>query len=661
MIQYLILISLIIIFIGGLSALFAGRSSTGATWAGVLSSITGALFAIIAAGIVLYTGIETSLHITWQIPFGSFYIGLDPLSAFFVITISIVCAMAALYGAGYLKSYSNKKNMGAAWCFYNLLFASMLLVVIAKNGILFLIAWEIMSISSFFLVMFEHEKKEVRNAGWVYLVAAHAGEACLMCLFIILANGSSNFDFDTFTIAAASADKGFIFILALIGFGVKAGFMPLHVWLPDAHPAAPSNVSAVMSGVMIKTGIYGIIRIISLIGMPAQWWAYTLIAIGAVSGITGILFAIAQRDIKRMLAYSSVENIGIITLGLGLWLLGLSMNNPVIAAFGITGAILHVLNHAIFKSLLFFGAGAVVHATGTRNVELMGGLMKRMPHTAIAFGIGALAICGFPPLNGFLSEFFIYISAFNTLTSKIQGGPIECGLIVIVSISLIGGLAAACFTRVFGIIFLGEPRSELAASVHEPHRQMLFPMIIGAALCIFIGLLGPIFMNITGPVAAQLIGMGNIHDTYEAASGLLKKISLAGFSLIILAGLFWWLRRLLLKDRVNSKGPTWDCGYLFPTSRMQYTASSFSWPVINMFRWIIRPRLNVDITKGIFLLKGRVSTHTEDIFRKGLFNTIFRFTEGVAQRIHMLQEGRNQLYVLYIAITVLVLLLVKLR
>ncbi len=489
MIINLLLISLAIIFAGGFAAITAGGSGKAASRIGVLSCLSGAVCAIIAGCSAMLTGSESSIRLAWQIPFGSFYIGVDPLSAFFIITISLICALAAVYGIAYLKAYRGRKNIGAAWCFFNLLFASMLLVVIARNGILFLIAWEAMSLSSFFLVMFEYEKPEVREAGWVYLIAAHVGQACLMCFFILLASGNAGLDFDAFSMSAGSVDKNVLFILALIGFGAKAGFLPLHVWLPDAHPAAPSHVSAVMSGVMIKTGIYGIIRMISLIGTPpAQWWAYTLLITGALSGVAGVLFAMAQHDLKRLLAFHSVENIGIITIGLGLWLLGISLNNPVIATLGLTGALLHVLNHAIFKSLLFFGAGAVAHETGTRNIDLLGGLLKRMPKTALAFGIGSAAICGFPPLNGFVSEFLIYLSSFNVLISNTSGGPVIGGLIALVALSLIGGLAAACFAKVFGIVFLGESRSEKTAGASEVHGPMLSAMMVASALCIFIGL-----------------------------------------------------------------------------------------------------------------------------------------------------------------------------
>jgi hydrogenase-4 component B len=662
MIMGLMLASLAALFLGSVACAFMGGPGRGASRMGVVTSVTGALLAIIAGGTMLWTGNESSLRLAWQIPFGSFYIAVDSLSAFFIITISLVCALAAIYGTAYLEPYRAKKNLGAAWCFFNLLFASMLLVVLARNGILFLIAWEAMSLTSFFLVMFEHEKIEVREAGWIYLIAAHIGQACLMVMFMLLAGQNASLDFDKFNAPMGAAAAGTIFLLATAGFGTKAGFMPMHVWLPDAHPAAPSHVSAVMSGVMIKTGIYGLVRIVSLIGMPAQWWGWTLLIIGAISGIMGVLFALAQHDIKRLLAYSSVENIGIICLGLGLWLLGVSINNPLLAALGLMGGLLHVLNHALFKSLLFFAAGSVVHAAGTRNMDLMGGLQKRMPHTAIVFAIGAAAICGLPPLNGFVSEFLIYLGAFGVVANAgVLGGPAAGGLIALAALALIGGLAATCFAKVFGIVFLGEPRSEEAARAHEAPLPMLFTMTALAALCVFLGLAGFLAVELVSPVAAQLLGNGHVSETAAIASGLFRKISIAGGALIILTGIFWGLRRLLLAGRVNTKAPTWDCGYIAPSSRMQYTASSFSWPVVNMFRWLIRPRLHARIRKEYFPHYAELSSHTDDVFRQNFFAPLFKWAGALAQRIHGLQEGRNQLYVLYIAITILILLLVKVR
>jgi formate hydrogenlyase subunit 3/multisubunit Na+/H+ antiporter MnhD subunit len=282
--------------------------------------------------------------------------------------------------------------------FFNLLLASMLLVVTARNGVLFLVSWEIMSLSSFFLVMFEDEKPGVREAGWTYLVTTHLGTALLLAMFVLLGRNSGSLDFDA--LSAPEAIAGVVFLLGLIGFGTKAGLMPLHVWLPEAHPVAPSYVSAVMSGVMIKMGIYGLLRTLTWLGEPPAWWGWTLLVLGVVSGVLGVLYALAQHDLKRLLAYHSVENIGIIAMALGVGLLGVHYRIPAMAALGFTGGLLHVVNHALFKSLLFLGAGSVLHATGVGDLDRLGGLLKRMPITGTTFLIGAAAICGLPPLNG---------------------------------------------------------------------------------------------------------------------------------------------------------------------------------------------------------------------------------------------------------------------
>ena len=311
-----------------------------------------------------------------------------------------------------MKACSGRKNLGAYWFFFNGLAASMAMVAVAANGVLFLICWEVMALCSFFLVTFESEEESVQRAGWTYLVATHIGTAFLLVLFLMLGRqaGGGSLDFDTFLAArghmGAAADV--LFLLALVGFGAKAGFVPFHIWLPEAHPAAPSPVSAVMSGVMLKTGIYGILRTLTFLGAPHLWWGWLLIATGLVSGIFGVLMALAQHDLKRLLAYHSVENIGIIALGLGLGVLGVAWRLPALAVLGFAGGLLHVVNHALFKGLLFMGAGSVQHATGTREIDLLGGLIKRMPWTGRTFLIGAVAICGLPPLNGFVSELLIY-------------------------------------------------------------------------------------------------------------------------------------------------------------------------------------------------------------------------------------------------------------
>jgi formate hydrogenlyase subunit 3/multisubunit Na+/H+ antiporter MnhD subunit len=648
--------------VGGAACIFGGGSPKRASRLGAAVSVTGALLSLAPAALVLWTGRSAALRIPWQAPFGSFHIAIDPLSALFIVIISVIGALAAIYGRGYLETYAGRKHLGATWCFFNLLQASMLLIVLARNGLLFVMAWELMSLSSFFLVMFEHEKPAVREAGWTYLTAAHLGAACLLVLFLLLGGPGANLDFDRMSAPSGPLMAGVLFVLAVLGFGAKAGFLPLHVWLPEAHPAAPSHVSAVMSGVMIKTGIYGLVRVIMLLGPPPAWWGWTLLFIGAVSGILGVLYALAQHDLKRLLAYHSVENIGIICLGLGLWLLGVAEGKPELAALGLMGGLLHVCNHAIFKSLLFLGAGAVKHGAHTLDIDQLGGLQKRMPHTAPAFLIGAAAICGLPPLNGFVSELLIFLGAFGAVANAAADGTLAvAGLVTLLALSVIGGLAAACFTKVYGIVFLGSPRSDNALNAQEAPRSMLRPMTALAGLCILLGLGAPLGAALVAPAAAQLLGETAAGTAIAAVGPRLLFITLGGGFIVAITVLLAGLRRRLLRGRSMAEGPTWDCGYVAPTARMQYTASSFAWPIVNMFRWIVRPRLEASMDPGDFPQQAYLESHTADLFRRSLFAPLFRAVATVSNSLHGLQQGRNQLYVLYIAVTVLVLLLLKLR
>ena len=502
----LILFSITILCFSGLFSFISGKNPRFANIMGAGGTVLGCLIGLVPAASVLWTGQTRGFHRAWLIPFGSFSLQLDALSAFFLFTILILSAVAAVYGNTYLWDYRNRKNLGASWFFFNILVASMVLVVISHNGVLFLMAWEIMSLASFFLVTFEDEKESVRRAGWIYLIATHIGTAFLFVLFILLAHQGPSLDFDHFMASGLNGTSmaGLAFLLSVIGFGTKAGFMPFHVWLPEAHPAAPSHVSAVMSGVMIKTGIYGLLRTLTFLGRPEPWWGWLLIAIGLGSGILGVLFALAQHDLKRLLAYHSVENIGIITLGLGLGVLGLALNQPVLAVLGFGGGLLHVLNHALFKGLLFLGAGAVLHATGVRNIEQLGGLMRHMPWTGTLFLIGSFAICGLPPLNGFVSEFLIYVGAF---TGAGLSGVSLSSIGVITGLAAIGGLAAACFTKAFGIVFLGEPRHTPALQGHEIGWGMRIPMLLLALGCLSIGLLSPFIVSAMNPVIGNVTGL----------------------------------------------------------------------------------------------------------------------------------------------------------
>ena len=660
----LLLVSVGILLCGAALCALSGARAVANRLAPALC-VLGALPATVGAASVLATGQKASYQADWSIPFGSFSLGIDQLSAFFIVAIAVVCALAAIYGGGYLKAYVGRRNLGANWCFFQILFASMLMVVAARNGVLFLVAWEVMSLASFFLVMFDHERHEVRQAGWTYLVATHLGTAFLLALFVLLGRQGGSMDFDQLA-AGGSGAAGVLFLLALVGFGTKAGIMPLHVWLPEAHPAAPSHVSAVMSGVMIKTGIYGLIRTLTFLGAPQTWpawWGWTLIAIGAISGIGGVIYALAQHDLKRLLAYHSVENIGIIVLGLGLWLVGTSTGHVTLASLGLLGGLLHVWNHAIFKSLLFFGAGAVIQASGVGNLEQLGGLLKRMRHTGFTFLIGSAAICGLPPLNGFVSEFLLYVGSFSGIVQAADSQAVVAGLVVVGTLALIGGLAIACFTKVCGIVFLGEGRTRAVEHVHEASAFMLVPMVALAGLCLLIGLLGPLVIRTIEPWTAGLLSAAASPVTDGVGLGvreLLWRVSAAaGLLLAIILGLCM-LRRRLLAKRVVGQTVTWDCGYIAPSPRMQYSASSFAWPIVSMFRLFLRPQLHRRLPVGLFPEQASLESHSDDVFCRHGYAPAFKAAVWLADRLRWVQQGRNQLYVLYIAVTLLTLLLWKL-
>jgi len=654
----LLLFAIVLFGVAGVAALSCGSSPRWSTIIGVSGAIIGSIVGATAIVPVLLGAPILSLRLPWEAPYGSFFVALDALSAFFLLPIFVLSAVAALYGSEYLQAYRVKKRLGSSWFFFNLLVASMTMVVIARNGVLFLMAWEVMALASFFLVTFEDEHEQVREAGWVYLVASHLGAAFLLVLFVLLGHEHGSLDFDQFT---ASAGADILFLLAVIGFGTKAGFMPLHVWLPEAHPAAPTHVSALMSGVMIKTGIYGIVRILTLLGPPSLWWGWLFCAIGLSSGLLGILFALTQRDLKRILAYSSVENIGIVMLGLGLGLIGVSTGTLTLALCGLAGGLLHVLNHALFKGLLFLGAGAVVHGTGTRDIERLGGLLKRMPWTGCSFLLGAVAIAGLPPLNGFLSEFLIYFGAFHGVVelSAISATP---ALGIIAGLALIGGLSAACFTNTFGMAFLGEPRSAEAAHSHDAGLAMRLSFGVLAFGCVLVALLAPWMVRVFIPLFVDLTraSVDVVSTHLDPVAHALSAIVIGSCGLMIvfagLAGLRW---RLLLRRQIETH-VTWDCGYARPTPRMQYTASSFAQPLTSLFRFLLRTRFFLIMTPGLFPRASSLTTETEDLSRTRLYQPLFVSIGRSLSSLRWVQHGQVHLYVLYVALTLLILLVWKL-
>ncbi|MBI4597427.1 MAG: hydrogenase [Candidatus Omnitrophica bacterium] len=659
----LFLSALTILGVSAGCAALAGRNQRWVTIWGVGGAVIGCFLGLMPAIHALTTGALPPFRAAWQVPYGEFFLVLDPLSAFFLLPIFGVSALAAIYGSEYLKPFSTHRSLGPISAWLNILIASMALVVAARNAVLFLVAWEVMSLASFFLVTFEDEREDVREAGWTYLVATHLGTAFLFVFFTLLGRHAGSMDFDQLTaISAASPTLAVVlFLLALVGFGTKAGFMPLHVWLPEAHPAAPSHVSAVMSGVMIKLGIYGILRTLTFLGPPPAWWGLTLLMIGVTSGVLGVAFALAQHDLKRLLAYHSVENIGIIALGMGIGLLGQSAGQPVMSWLGFSGALLHVLNHSLFKGLLFLGAGSVLHATGTRELDRLGGLFKAMPWTGTAFLVGATAICGLPPLNGFISEWLIYVGGFHGFLAFTTRSGMWLGL-GIAALALIGGLAAACFAKAFGTVFLGSPREAQAHSVHEAGPAMLIPMMGLAGSCLAIGLWPHGVVQFIMPAISSITGASLPVDAAGIASTLagLRLVSATAALLLCITLALVVLRRLLLKTRPINQAFTWGCGYAAPTAQMQYTASSFAQPLGRLFQSVLRTQSHEQAPAGYFPDSAHRTSHTPDVATTYLFLPLFARIKRGLEALRWLQQGRVQLYLLYIFLTLVVLLVWKL-
>ncbi|NLT75415.1 MAG: hydrogenase [Planctomycetes bacterium] len=642
--------------LGGVIALLVNGSKP-ARWIATIGVWIGCGLASIPVISALGDQAPHPVQWAWSMPGGSLSFALDGLSAFFCLPILLVSPLAALYGVGYLAGHA--RSLKAVLFFYNVLVASMLMLVATRNGLLFLVVWEIMAISSFFLVIFDDEHAHVRRAGWTYLVATHIGTAALLAMFALLGAGADSLDFTALAAMGRSLTMATVlFALAVIGFGSKAGFFALHVWLPQAHPAAPSHVSALMSGVMIKTGIYGLLRVLTLLGAPSAGWGWTLVIVGLSSGILGVAFALAQHDIKRLLAYHSVENIGIITLGLGAGVLGLSWGQPVLIMLGFGGGILHVLNHAVFKSLLFFGAGAVAHSTGLRDIDHLGGLLKRMRWTGLTFLVASAAICGLPPFNGFVSEFLIYVAAFSGLHAATPG-TVVLAIGILTGLALIGGLAAACFAKAFGMVFLGEPRSDHAGGAHEVGPTMRWPMMALAVACLAIGLLAPLAVRGVLPAVAVVAG-GDPGALLEAAGGAIRGLTgvvYISVTLLLVTGGLLLFRRLLPRGKQQTETGTWDCGYARPTPRMQYTASSFAQPLVDLFRTLLGTRKRGMAVRGFFPARATFETDTPDAAQERLFAPLFQSIDRLVAPIRRMQHGRVHEYLLYIAATLVLLLL----
>ncbi len=651
-----LLLALAILFTGGLGALLAGHRSKLATLCGAGSAVLASAAGLTTAIPVLFSGAELHLNLPWLVPAGNFALHVDRLSAFFLVPIFVLSLLCAIYGSEYLKITRATRRQGPSWFFYNVLIAAMVLVTVAANAVLFLAAWEIMSLSSFFLVAFEHQRDEVRRAAWLYLLSTHLGAALLFVLFLLLTTWTGSPDFADFGSLAqlSTGPASALFLLALFGFGSKAGLFPLHVWLPDAHPAAPSHVSALMSGVMIKTGIYGILRICGFLPLAPAWWGGLLMGLGIAGALYGISMAAMQQDVKRCLAYSTVENIGLIFLALGLSWYSAANNLPEIALLALTGGLLHLWNHALFKGLMFCGAGSLLHGTGTRDLDLMGGLLKRMPATGALLIGGSVAICALPPLNGFVSEWLIYRGLLQTGNAA-SGLQALYPLLLVGLLALTGGLAVVVFTRLTGIALLGQPRHHLAAKAHESGRLMLFPMAVFFGLCLAMGLFPDLPLRLLIRIAGDCLQLTAISTapTLPMAIGQLSLSLLAVLAVILLIAI--GLRRPL--HRGKAKRCTWGCGYAFPDERMAYTAEGYSEMVQHqLLPQSLRPKETGTPPHGIFPAGETASQESLDPVFQKFFAPFFNEIAYRCNQLRWLQHGRQHLYLLYIFVTCILLL-----
>jgi len=589
----------------------------------------------------------------WPLPFGLCELSVDPLSALFLLPLFLAAACCSLYGLAYLPAAPQPATEKRLTFFTGMLVASMALVLVSRNSVLLLMAWELMALSSWMLLMTHQRDVQVQRAGMVYLLATHTGTMALFVLFSLLRGITGSFSFPAAHSLALQGGLAAVLLLAgLIGFGAKAGIMPLHIWLPGAHANAPSHVSALMSGIMLKIGIYGIIRTVSFFTVLPVWFGWLLLTLGAVSAVAGIVLASTQTDLKRLLACSSIENIGIICIGLGMALVGMQSGNKTLMVFGLAGAFMHIINHALFKPLLFLGSGAIIHATGTRQIARMGGLSRVLPRTASLFLVGSLAICGLPPLNGFVGELFLYFGAFSDGMSA----PLPMIAFIAPLLALVGGLAVLTFVKLYGMIFLGTARDPAAAHGHEAAFAMLLPMLVLAGLCLVSGIGAPILLQLVGPV---VIDYGVLPpDLFARLAGTvpLQQLALLNGLLLLVILVTWLVWRRLVQRSPAPASDTWGCGYLAATPRMQYTGTSFSELAAGLFGGVTGANSRLTGLVGLFPASSLFMVSTTERILDRLIVPFLYGADWCLAWLRRAQSGHLHLYILYIFATLFVLM-----
>jgi formate hydrogenlyase subunit 3/multisubunit Na+/H+ antiporter MnhD subunit len=620
------------------------------------------LTALVAGIFALFAATPSEIVLPIGLPWLHCQLRIDPLAGFFLTIIGLITMIASVYGPAYVRAYENGPQPLLALTFFTGLFVTgMYLLVLAADAFSFMMAWEVMSVSSYFLVAFQHQHAENRKAAFLYLLMAQVGGLCILLAYGVLAGFGNGFSFQAMAAAPLSDTWATIaFLLAFIGFGMKAGVVPLHVWLPLAHPVAPSHISALMSGVMLKVAVYGFIRFTYTLLGDIHWqWGVLTLFIGSASAVLGVLYALMQHDLKRLLAYHSVENIGIIYMGLGLSMIFAGKGLTVLAALGLIAALYHCLNHAIFKSLLFFGAGAILQKSHEHDLERMGGLISRMPYTATFFLIGCISISALPPFNGFVSEWLTFQAALQA--TALPGGILSSLISLAAAVlALTGALAAACFVKVFGMAFLGVPRTRHVRKARLAKPSMLFSQGILAALCLALGVIPTWTVAAINRIPVQLLGQGlpetTTHGWLQLTPVATQNASYGAPLVLFGILLAWGLVYIFLHPRRDRRmiqiGPAWDCGFGALTSRMQYTSTAFSMPIRRVFKPVWHVVEGLENTSS----GQRYRLQVGDWAWEKIYQPMGRMLLATARRITMIQGGNIRAYLAYSFFTLLVLL-----
>jgi hydrogenase-4 component B len=588
---------------------------------------------------------------------GSFISGpirlqVDALSAWFMLIINFSFLTGGFYGLFYMSAYKNQpKNLTLAAILFVLLYTALVSLCTIQNGFVFIVVWEIMALSAFLSILFEHEKVATIKAGINFLIQSHVSIIFLIIGFIWVAGQTGSYDFgaiQAYSLSHPGMLSMQLYLIFFIGFAIKAGFVPFHTWLPYAHPAAPSHISGIMSGVLIKIGIFGILRMLLLINVDYTSIGIFILVISLISGIYGVMLAILQHNLKKILAYSSVENIGIIGIGIGLGCIGLGTNNVVLCSLGFAGALLHALNHSLFKSLLFFTAGNVYQATHSLDIEKMGGLIKKMPQTAFLFLIAALAISGLPPFNGFISEFILYSGLFSLLHNASTISLLGI-VFTITGLVVIGGLAIICFTKAFSVVFLGNPRQEFHHEVKEVSRFQLLPLYFIVAFIVTIGLFPNIFLDFLIKPVQLFTGLHQLSFNSFQGNGIdiFSSVSMGSLYFMVTVLILLGIRKLILRKRTIVVSSTWGCGYTAPTAKIQYTGSSYSRTYSKLFAMIFLINKKEKDVQGVFPIDAHLETHIYDKTEKWLIDYPISSLKFFLGRFLFIQNGRVQSYVAY--------------